>query len=270
MGGQRTAFQEYARGVRDAGDDLAAPAAVLDRAVGCAAVRSEKAPEQLLNDVAQRTRAVEAVRAACLAPDGSRLLPRTPSQLAGSLFGEALSESERHEAAEGVLACLCAARSTSGSAPLPLRSHLFFRSLQGLWACTDPQCREVATRRQPCPVGALHYQPTLSCRCGASVELLACEGCGEVFLGGYRSLDTQNPGEWFVTLTILTLRPRPRRHSLTATSKATQCSGRLYGLRPVTSQWDQDRLTRTGTLRHSTQRRENCTGRERRCNGIPI
>ncbi len=197
---QRTAFQEYARGLRNTGDGLAASAAALHRAVGCAAAPADVAPERLLNDVAERTRAAESLRAACLAPDGSRLLPRRPSQLGTALFGEALPESERDEAAEGVLACLCAARSTLGSAPLPLRSHLFFRSLQGLWACTNPQCTEVAARTEACPVGALHYQPTLSCRCGSRVlELLACEGCGEVFLGGYRSLDPQRPGEWFLS-----------------------------------------------------------------------
>ena len=28
-------------------------------------------------------------------------------------------------------------------APLPMRAHLFFRNVLGLWACADPQCPEV-------------------------------------------------------------------------------------------------------------------------------
>src|SRR5207245_1630090 len=112
---QRAAFQEYARGVRDAGDNLAVPAAALHRAVDCAAGPAGVPVERLLNDVADRTRAAEALRVVRLAPDGSRLLPRTPGQLGAALFGEALPKSERDEAAEGVLACLCAARSPSGS-----------------------------------------------------------------------------------------------------------------------------------------------------------
>ena len=186
------------------------------------------------------------MRAACLAPDGSRLLPRTPSQLGAALFGEALPESERDEAAEGVLACLCAARSASGSAPLPLRSHLFFRSLQGLWACTNPQCSELADRTQPCPVGALHYQPTLSCRCGSRVlELLACECCGEVFLGGYRSLDTQNPGEWFLIADHPDLEASPETAFLNRDFQSYAVFWpAAESLRPITPQWDQDRVTR--------------------------
>ena len=41
--GQRTAFQEYARSVRNTGDDLAAPAAALYRAVDCAPAPADAA-----------------------------------------------------------------------------------------------------------------------------------------------------------------------------------------------------------------------------------
>jgi hypothetical protein len=153
-----------------------------------------------LNEAAEQTRVAEALRAASVNPDGHGLLPRTAEQLAVSLFGNALPENERPEAVEGVLACLASARSNSGSAPLPLRGHLFFRNVQGIWVCTNPQCGEVTGRTEPCPVGALYYQPTLSCRCGSRVlELLACEACGEVFFGGYRRDDPLNPGAYFLS-----------------------------------------------------------------------
>jgi hypothetical protein len=243
--GQRTAFQKFARSLRNAGADLAAPAAALHRAVGCAAPPSDADAERRLNDVAERTRAAEALRAACLAPDGSRLLPRTPSQLCVALFGETLPEGERDEAAEGVLACLCAARSASGSAPLPLRSHLFFRNVQGLWACTNPECTEVSARAQPCPVGKLYYQPTLSCRCGSRVlELLSCECCGEVFLGGYRPLAPANPGEWCLSADHPDLEASPETAFLDRQFQSYAVFWPANGLRPITPQWVQDGVAR--------------------------
>ncbi|HIK21882.1 MAG TPA: DEAD/DEAH box helicase, partial [Synechococcus sp. M44_DOE_062] len=66
----------------------------------------------------------------------------------------------------------------------------FFHNLQNLWACSNPNC-SVAHRPQednqpPPPIGTLHGQHRLSCDCGARVlDLIVCEVCGEVFLGGY-------------------------------------------------------------------------------------
>ena len=42
-----------------------------------------------------------------------------------------------------------------------MRVHLMLRNLQGLWACTDPQCAHAPPRSNPCPSGTLHYFPTL-------------------------------------------------------------------------------------------------------------
>ena len=145
----------------------------------------------------QRTRAVEAVRVSV--PHGSRCFRELPVSSEQSLFGEALSESERRRGRRG-----SAGMSLRGGRlpALPPAASLasVFRSCRAFGLVRTLNAVKLSTRRQPCPVGALHYQPTLSCRCGSRVlELLACEGCGEVFLGGYRSLDTQNPGEWFLS-----------------------------------------------------------------------
>lgn len=79
------------------------------------------------------------------------------------------------------------------------RVHLMLRNLQGLWVCTSPACTHAPARTGPCPVGTLHYVPTLTCQCGSRVlELVYCEACGEVFVGGYRS-DTGNANEWYLT-----------------------------------------------------------------------
>ena len=51
------------------------------------------------------------------------------------------------------------------------------------------------------PVGALHAQHRISCSCGGRVlDLLVCEVCGDIFLGGYRGKAEVNGG----TVEILT------------------------------------------------------------------
>lgn len=68
-----------------------------------------------------------------------------------------------------------------------LRAHYFFRNIPGLWACTDPACPDAPTEGgPPRTVGRLHGEPTTRCTCGARVlELLYCQNCGDVLLGGF-------------------------------------------------------------------------------------
>ncbi len=72
------------------------------------------------------------------------------------------------------------------------RLHLFFRNVTGMWACADRNCSEVQPRAAEPPadrlVGKLYSRPRYACECGARVlELLYCDTCGEVFLGGFNS-----------------------------------------------------------------------------------
>ena len=159
-----SAFRDYARNLTTAEASSSGPGGALHQAVGCATPAAGSQPEQLLHDVVEYTRAAEAVRAASVSSDSHSVIPRTTEELGAALFDDALSETERREAVEGLLACLASARSPEGAAPLPVRAHLFFRNVQGIWACTNPQCTEVTDRIEPCPVGKLHYHPTLSCR----------------------------------------------------------------------------------------------------------
>ncbi len=255
-----SAFRDCARDLATAGTSLTGPAAALHQAVGCATLPAGALPEQLLHEVAEHTRAAEALRAASVNSDGPGLLPRTPEELGEALFGDALAENERREAVEGVLVCLASARSRAGVAPLPLRAHLFFRNVQGIWACTNPQCTEVMGRIEACPVGTLHYQPTLSCRCGSRVlELLTCESCGEVFFGGYKreSRDDQGrvlPGEWFLSADHPDLEAAPEIAFLDRDYESYAVFWPVNGQRPIRSDWDQDRVRRrweTATLSFS-------------------
>lgn len=78
-----------------------------------------------------------------------------------------------------------------------LRSHLFFRNVPGMWACTDANCNAVAPERSEArSVGRLYSEPVSRCVCGSRVlEFLYCQNCGDTFLGGYTpSGATQRPG----------------------------------------------------------------------------
>ena len=107
--------------------------------------------------------------------------PRPFGAVARSIFGDAAD-------AESLLDRVVAALARQKRPDVRLRSHLFFRTLQGLWACSDPDCGEVSEhlRSQQRRVGKLYTRPLFACPCGGRVlELLYCEACGEVMLGGY-------------------------------------------------------------------------------------
>ena len=74
--------------------------------------------------------------------------------------------------------------------------------------CANPDCDEQEHRKvlSGCdgaaemlgPVGALHTQHRITCSCGGRVlDLLVCEVCGEILLGGYRGkADLDNDGAY--------------------------------------------------------------------------
>ena len=201
--------------------------------------------EQIIASALEHIQAPDAVRLACISTvDQKKTVPTTPQQLAHSLFPQ-MSDDDAQEAVSGLLTALSQARNTSHEAPLVLRAHLFFRNLQGMWACTDSQCSVAPVRQSQPPTGKLHYVPKLTCDCGSRIlELLYCESCGEVFFGGYKK-DTDNPNEWLLS---------PEHPDLEASSDAASF-GRDYNnfaifwpaghsKSPASSQWTQDGIKR--------------------------
>jgi len=88
--------------------------------------------------------------------------------------------------------------SVTGPSPQPVRGHIFFHNLQNLWACSNPECTDTnceTTQRQiafisgmAIPIGAIHKEHRLTCTCGGRVlDLIVCEVCGDIFLGGFRA-----------------------------------------------------------------------------------
>lgn len=146
--------------------------------------------------------ALEPVRSAC------EHEPLTLGRLASIVFGGS-SDADK-AAARGLIRGMIHARipgAEPGSmvAPLPLRIHYFFHNAGRIWACTHPGCTG-RTGRTPegaeaPPVGRLFTDPIPRCdSCGSRVlELLYCQPCGEVFLGGYKKLDPNSHNAWFLS-----------------------------------------------------------------------
>ena len=169
-----SAFAAF-RGAANEGVELAL-------ASGLGLTLPEGEPKVALARLITAVNGVEAVRS---------MVPRpiTPADWVLGVFG--LDGDEGREAVAGLMRALTSAQvgpGDSAPAPLPLRMHLFFRNLTGLWACADPSCS--AAHRETCgprrPVGKLFIHPKLRCDCGATVlDVIVCQACGEVYLGGY-------------------------------------------------------------------------------------
>jgi ATP-dependent helicase YprA (DUF1998 family) len=127
-----------------------------------------------------------------------------------------------------------------------IRAHYFFRSVQGVWACTDPDCPEVAQehRSDHRRVGKLYLQPKIRCSCGARVlELLYCQTCGELFLGGYRSPDPDGAGDtsWLLVSDVPELEQLPDAVIGDRTTSRYALYWPQKDLRPKRTQWTRER-----------------------------
>lgn len=191
----------------------------------------------------EHIQAPDAIRMACTDGESGELIPRTPGEIASYLFA-GLGPAEAEEAIDGLLTGLSQAQNLEGEAPLRMRAHIFFRNLQGMWICTDPQCSFAPERQAPVPAGTLHYFPRLTCNCGARVlELLYCESCGEIYFGGYRQTGP-NGNDWYLS---------PEHPDLEVSSDAASFEREYQsyavfwpsqGLAPQSGQWTQDGVAR--------------------------
>jgi len=115
--------------------------------------------------------------------------------LGRSIFGDSVSREEMLEAVRGLLIgrSLCDIDGRTSILPA-FRMHLFFRNIEGLWASTKPPSNPEHER----PVGKLFERPRILSdeneRCRV-LELLYCEHCGAVYLGGNRLDVKDRPGE---------------------------------------------------------------------------
>ena len=88
--------------------------------------------------------------------------------------------------------------SKEDQALLPLRVHYFFKNYEGLWACSNPKCQG---EHEDIIIGKLFTNRRVLCdQCGSRVlELLTCETCGDLFLGGYKQQISDKPPSWYLS-----------------------------------------------------------------------
>ena len=88
--------------------------------------------------------------------------------------------------------------SKKNQALLPLRVHYFFKNYEGLWACSNPKCQG---EHEDATIGKLFANRRVLCdQCGSRVlELLNCETCGDLFLGGYKKQISEKPPSWYLS-----------------------------------------------------------------------
>ena len=81
---------------------------------------------------------------------------------------------------------------------LPLRVHYFFKNFEGLWACSNSKCQG---ENDETLIGKLFANRRILCdECGSRVlELLTCETCGDIFLGGYKQQISENAKGWYLS-----------------------------------------------------------------------
>lgn len=233
----RMALSQLGRNLASHG--LAGAADAFCTAVGAPAPTAD--PATTLAAALSSIGAPDALRLACWDGAGDRTIPRQPKTIAETIFGT--HGSGEVAAVEGLIAGLAEATNQDESALLPIRAHLMFRNVQGLWACTDPNCSEVQ-RTAPCPVGKLHHVPTPVCGCGARVlELLYCEPCGEVYLGGYRAA-SNNPQEWRLSPDFPDLEQVPDKAVTDRHYGNYAVFWPSAGRRPASAGWNEDSIRR--------------------------
>lgn len=121
-----------------------------------------------------------ALAAACFEPESNRYRATSLEVISSRLFGEIPDAALKLESALGSL--------LEGDSDVPLRAHIFARTMRGLWACSNPSCSGVEPdKRKGRGIGKLFSTPMLNCdACDSRVlDLLYCYYCGDPSLGGY-------------------------------------------------------------------------------------
>jgi ATP-dependent helicase YprA (DUF1998 family) len=110
--------------------------------------------------------------------------PMTLDHLASAVFPHLAGASR---ALESLLALMSFGREERTNRVFcPVRSHLFFRGLPGLFVCINPSCPERIDANASTVVGRAYARPRLRCACGGRVyELFTHRDCGAAYIRGY-------------------------------------------------------------------------------------
>ena len=114
--------------------------------------------------------------------------PTSYDDLISKLFRDKLPSN----ALEALLAlCTFAQLKETQQVFLPIRLHLMYRGIPGLYACINPNCSDRHDTSKPSLLGKLFTHPALSCGCGGRVfEVLTHRDCGAAYIRGFVSSDS--------------------------------------------------------------------------------
>lgn len=156
----------------------------------------EKLDSKAAGELSNKYSLKEWIRYAMQNEDGSSTA-KNICELAKCLFEK--DDEHSVSAIEGILVAIGKAKTSTGAALQPMRAHYFFRNIDGLWACTNPDCSEVEEKYkwEERKIGKLYRNPGKAyCSCGGKIlELLICRSCGEPYFWGY---ELKEEGKRFV------------------------------------------------------------------------
>ena len=119
-------------------------------------------------------------------------------ELATAAFPNASVE-EAQKATNVLLAIAPLAKNENGNVLYPARLHMMFRGLQGVYACSNPNCSCRAKNVKNLGLGKVYLNiPSSRCECGGMIyELVNERSCGALFLKGYMDTSEQDaPFVW--------------------------------------------------------------------------
>lgn len=174
------------------------PTAPLPRAEldAIAAQRDQPGHLDRLKALAEQHSIAEALTTACL-NDKNQIKPTPSLTVAARAFTPPDPTGAALEIALEALEVAPNAKS------IPFRSHHFARQIRGMWACSNPACDQLGEHAfEGRRIGRLYTAPKMTCDCGGRVlELLYCDQCGDVSLGGFvvEEDDPTNPSSWYLS-----------------------------------------------------------------------
>lgn len=107
--------------------------------------------------------------------------------IADKLFEDGELE-DKIEALNDLLVHLSTLEIAKGQFIQPYRVHYMYRNLDGLWACTNENCSEVAPdfKFEERKIGKLYKRPQAICGCGSNIfEILTCRTCGDIYFNAW-------------------------------------------------------------------------------------
>jgi len=105
-----------------------------------------------------------------------------------------LNNSDFSLALENLLGlCSFAQEKSTDQVYLPIRLHLMYRGLSGLFACVNPNCDQIKNNEEKSLVGKVYSRPALNCKCGGRIfEILTHRDCGAAFIRGFISENSED------------------------------------------------------------------------------